>query len=58
MKHDPGALNVFERPVPIIDDRRQPRAIIDGNNQGYSLSHIGRIARRDGLVNPLCGSVH
>lgn len=43
-QNNAGALDMFERPATITDDRRQTRAIIGRDNHRYRLSHVPRIA--------------
>jgi hypothetical protein len=57
-KNDPCPLNVFLRAVAILNDRRQTRAVLRGDDDADGLCHIGRIARTRPRVNPLFASVH
>jgi hypothetical protein len=44
--------------VAILDDRRQTRAVLRGDDDADGLCHNRRIACIELLVNPLFASVH
>lgn len=57
-KDDPRPLNVLLGAVAILNDRRQTRTVLRGDDDADGLCHISRIACITSLVNPLIASVH
>ncbi len=57
-KNDPCPLDVLLRAVAILNNRRQTRAVLRGDDDADGLCHISRIARTRPRVNPLFASVH
>ncbi len=57
-KNDGGSLDVFLRPVTILNDGGQTLAIRGENDGVDGLWHTDRITQPNPLVNPLFGSEH
>ena len=55
---DLGALDVLQRPVPIVNDRRQTGAILRADDDADVLGHFRRIAHPGRPVNRPCVSMH
>src|SRR3981189_3486649 len=57
-QNDLGALDVLQRPVPIVNDRRQAGAILRADDDAKLLGHARRIAYPGRLMNRSFVSVH